>query len=70
MYKFYKEDLDNDCKECYRLFNPDLPVLCESKGIPDEKGDRKSGLMGVPVIMVDDKVVIGFDVRELDRLLV
>jgi glutaredoxin-like YruB-family protein len=31
---------------------------------------RKSGQMGVPVIMVDDKVVIGFDVRELDRLLV
>ena len=31
---------------------------------------RKSGQMGVPVITVDGKVVIGFDVRELDRLLV
>jgi glutaredoxin-like YruB-family protein len=30
---------------------------------------RKSGQMGVPVITVDDKVIIGFDVRELDRLL-
>jgi glutaredoxin-like YruB-family protein len=30
---------------------------------------RKSGQMGVPVITVDGKVIIGFDVRELDRLL-
>jgi glutaredoxin 3 len=30
---------------------------------------QKSGQMGVPVITVDGKVVIGFDVRELDRLL-
>jgi len=31
---------------------------------------QKSGQMGVPVITVDGKVVIGFDQRELDRLLV
>ena len=30
---------------------------------------QKSGQMGVPVIVVDDKVVIGFDQKELDRLL-
>jgi len=30
---------------------------------------QKSGQMGVPVIAVDDKVVIGFDQKELDRLL-
>ncbi len=30
---------------------------------------QKSGQMGVPVITVDGKVVIGFDVKELDRLL-
>ncbi len=30
---------------------------------------RKSGQMGVPVIVVDDRVVIGFDQGELDRLL-
>jgi len=31
---------------------------------------QKSGQMGVPVIVVDGKVVIGFDQRELDKLLV
>jgi glutaredoxin-like YruB-family protein len=31
---------------------------------------QKSGQMGVPVITVDGKVIIGFDQRELDRLLV
>ena len=30
---------------------------------------QKSGQMGVPVIAVDDKVVIGFNQRELERLL-
>ena len=30
---------------------------------------QKSGQMGVPVIVVDDKVVIGFNQRELERLL-
>jgi len=30
---------------------------------------QKSGQMGVPVITVDGKVIVGFDQRELDRLL-
>lgn len=30
---------------------------------------QKSGQMGVPVIVVDDRVVIGFNQRELERLL-
>jgi glutaredoxin-like YruB-family protein len=30
---------------------------------------QKSGQMGVPVIVVDDKVVVGLDQKELDRLL-
>jgi glutaredoxin 3 len=30
---------------------------------------EKSKQMGVPVILVDDEVVIGFDQHELDRLL-
>ncbi|MFC2058296.1 glutaredoxin family protein [Chloroflexota bacterium] len=30
---------------------------------------QKSGQMGVPVIMVDDKVVVGFNRGELDKLL-
>jgi glutaredoxin 3 len=31
---------------------------------------QKSGQMGVPVIVVDEKVVIGFDQRALEKLLV
>ena len=30
---------------------------------------RRSGQMGVPVIAVGDQVIVGFDVRALDRLL-
>ena len=30
---------------------------------------KKSGQMGVPVIFVDDKMVIGFNQAELDKLL-
>ena len=30
---------------------------------------KKSGQMGVPVIFVDDKMVIGFNQTELDKLL-
>jgi S1-C subfamily serine protease len=30
---------------------------------------RKSGQQGVPVIVVDDKVVVGFDQRRLEQLL-
>jgi len=30
---------------------------------------QKSGQMGVPVITVDGKVIVGFDQRELERLL-
>jgi glutaredoxin 3 len=30
---------------------------------------EKSGQMGVPVILVDDKVVVGFDKTQLDKLL-
>jgi glutaredoxin-like YruB-family protein len=30
---------------------------------------QKSGQMGVPVIVVDGKVVVGFDQRELESLL-
>ncbi len=30
---------------------------------------KKSGQMGVPVIVVDDKVMVGFNQVELDKLL-
>jgi len=30
---------------------------------------KKSGQMGVPVIMVDDKIIVGFNQVELDKLL-
>lgn len=30
---------------------------------------RKSGQMGVPVIDIDGHIVVGFDKREIDRLL-
>ena len=30
---------------------------------------KKSGQMGVPVILVDDAVVVGFNQAELDKLL-
>ena len=30
---------------------------------------EKSGQMGVPVILVDGKVVVGFDKSQLDKLL-
>jgi glutaredoxin 3 len=31
---------------------------------------KKSGQMGVPVIVIDDKVIIGFDQKALEKLLV
>jgi glutaredoxin 3 len=30
---------------------------------------KLSGQMGVPVIVIDKKVIVGFDKREIDRLL-
>jgi hypothetical protein len=30
---------------------------------------RKSGQMGVPVIMIDDEAVVGFDKTKIDQLL-
>jgi hypothetical protein len=29
----------------------------------------KSGQMGVPVILIDDKVVVGFDQKRIDELI-
>jgi len=53
----------------------------QQKGIPFENYDvssdqaklqemtQVSGQMGVPVIVVDDKVIVGFDQERLDQLL-
>jgi len=30
---------------------------------------KKTGQMGVPVILIDDQVVVGFDKKKIDQLL-
>ncbi len=45
----------------------DLNVAVDRKAA--EEMVAKSSQMGVPVIVVDGKVIVGFDQKELDRLL-
>jgi glutaredoxin 3 len=49
-------------------------VLFEAKNIAEDEAARaelvaRTGRMGVPVIVVDDDVVVGFDRGRLQRLL-
>lgn len=64
------------CPYCVTLkeFLKDNNIDFEDIDVSQDKAQldemiKKSGQMGVPVITIDDKVIVGFDKQKIDQLL-